>query len=68
VASAPHSQQELMLAGKSNGSDDIGYVGTARNEARPPVNHGVIQLPNDVIILITPLNQLTAQLICECSD
>jgi hypothetical protein len=59
VAAATDGQQHLLLAGESHGGHDVGYVGTASDQARPPVDHAVVDLANRVVVRRLRIDQLS---------
>ena len=49
VAAAAHGQVEPVVAGETDRRDDVGDVGTARDDARPLVDHRVVDLASFLI-------------------
>ena len=61
VAAAADGGEKIILPAKSHGGDHIGDIGTASDEKRPLVDHGVVQLAGLLVMLVTSLDQFAAQ-------
>jgi hypothetical protein len=53
VATTPHRQNQLMIAGEVHPSDDVGHPGAASDQRWASIYHRIEDLPHRVITLIT---------------
>jgi hypothetical protein len=65
VAPASHGDGKLLVAGESDRSDDVGHIGTLRNDGRPPVDHPVPHPSRGVVAVVSGAKHLPAQLSFE---
>jgi hypothetical protein len=61
VPSGAHRDLELVLAGKVEGDRHVGGRPTAGNQRRPPVDHGVENLPSLVVNGVARDDQLSGK-------
>ena len=61
VAAAAYGGEKIILPAKPHGGDHIGDIGTASDQKRPLVDHGVVQLAGLLVALVASLDQLAAQ-------
>jgi hypothetical protein len=59
VSPAPDGEDEFVLAGEVHGGDDVGHPGTAHDQRRVAVDHGVPELTDGVIVRVAGLEELT---------
>jgi hypothetical protein len=57
MAPAPDGDQEPMLARELDRGNDVSHVATAGNQARPPLNHAIINFARRLIARIVRLQQ-----------
>ncbi len=61
VAAAADGEQQAMVAGEADGGDDIARVGTAGDQRRPLVDHGVEDRASLVVARILGADEAAAQ-------
>ena len=45
VTTATYGREQLLVATESHGGNHIRHIGAARDQQRPLVDHGIVQLP-----------------------
>jgi len=65
MAAAPDSDRQFAVTTEIHGGNNVGGVGTARDEPRPFVDHRVIELACLIIAGVAVANDGSAKVCCE---
>src|SRR3974390_1695004 len=68
MTATTNGQRQLVLAGKFYCGNDVPGIGTASNQARLPVNHGVVDLSHRIVARVVRLDELSAKFGFESSN
>ena len=65
VAAAADGEQQALLTREVHGGDDVGRVHGARDQARPLVDHAVVERADRVVVGIGRPNEPAAEILLE---
>ena len=68
MTAATDGNAQVLLAAEIHTTDDVGDVGNLRNQPRPPIDHGVIDLARRLVPVVGRIDQLTAKGRCKSLD
>jgi hypothetical protein len=61
VAVAADGHQQFLFTAEVHRRDDISHVNAASNQARPPIDHRVVDLASGIVTPVAGLDELSAQ-------